>query len=307
MIDTPPRKGLIFALVGPSGVGKNTIMCRALQEMDHLRQLPTATTRERRATELEGREHFFHTEASFKALIEQDALLEWQWYNEHRYGILKETVDTAIAAQDDLVADIEVLGASILKDKYPNNAVLVFVAPPTMAVLEERIRERRTDTEEDIERRLARAIFEMKFPARSDYLVINGELDQAVSQFISIVDAERCRRDLENARVAAIFRKGQEVLQRCFEPNALPTATILPGELADQAVRRIAGIIGILDFEFQKQPRVPEDGIAPTQIRLETHHNRPVLVLTFECLVPDSHMAPAGWEWRPVSGEFPVT
>lgn len=300
MIDSLPGKGLVFAIVGPSAVGKNTIMGHALEQVEQLRQLPTATTRRPRPDEREGREHEFHSDVSFDDLIEQNALLEWQWVHGHRYGIPRRTVEHAISTGNDLVADIEVFGASILKEKYPDNVVLVFVAPPSMEVLEKRIRARKTDTEETEEQiaaRMRRAIFEMKYAAKSDYLIINDVLEQAVAQFLCIASAERRRRDLHSTRVTVIFRRGASALTQNSNSETLPSITVLPGELADQAVQRVADALGLPEFEFIRRPGIPGEGIAPLDARVELHGGNPVLVQTFECLVPETAPAPDGWEW----------
>lgn len=292
------HRGLVFVLVGPSGVGKNAIMRSALEQVEDLRQLPTATTRGARPDEQEGSQHFFHTEESFVQLIEEDALLEWQWVHDNRYGIIRETIDTAIAQENDLVADIEVLGASILKSEYPHNAVLVFVSPPTIEALEERIRNRGADDEARIARRLQRMPFEMKHAAMCDYLIVNDDLDQATAEFLSIVFSERSRRNIRRTQAVAIFRNGERVLASAAS-RAYPITTIGEDERAEDAVARLAASVGVTEYVIPPNPQAPKDGIAPSQIDIINAPHQVVVRMTFDCLVEQRTEPPTGWVWQP--------
>lgn len=306
MIDDAPRRGLIFVLVGPSAVGKNAIMQDALKQVGNLRQLPTATTREKRHTEQEGREHFFQTEDSFVKLIEENALLEWQWVHGHRYGMLRQTVEDAIADTTDHVADIDVLGAAILKHRYPENSVLVFVCPPDARVLEQRIRDRAEETEEEISRRLQRVPFEMKFAAMCDYLIVNDSLSQAVDEFIGIVRAERSRRNAHSTRVTALFCHRDQALVRAGTETELPNTHILRNEKAETALSRLAASVGIAAYQIARQPQAPSDGLAPSHYVVCRQDTTAQVNLIFSCTVLDPvGSPPTGWEWKPLSALNP--
>ena len=188
MADGNTPAGLLFVLVGPTAVGKTRLIKEILGRVSDLAQMPTATTRPIRVNEQEGREHYFYDEAGFQNLIASNALLEHQVVHGYRYGIVRARLEEALAAGRDQIADIEVLGASVMRKTFPANAVLVFVSPPDVATLEERIRTRGDDAEE-IERRLRRIPFEMQFAPMCDYLIINDQLEVAASELISVIIA----------------------------------------------------------------------------------------------------------------------
>src|SRR5207253_8589286 len=136
-------KGVLFVLVGPAGVGKNTIMAGAMSQIPQLSQLPTATTRPKRYTEQHGREHLFISLDEFREMIAKDALIEFQEvYPGKFYGTPRRTMQEALDARKALVADIEVVGASKLKEAFQDRVVRIFIAPPSLDDLEKRLRKR---------------------------------------------------------------------------------------------------------------------------------------------------------------------
>jgi len=300
MTGDTPRRGLIFVLVGPTAVGKNAIMQEALQQVSNLKQLPTATTREMRQTEAEGREHFFQTEDSFVRLIKENALLEWQWIHGHRYGMLRRTVEDAVASDIDHVADIDVLGASILRHRYPENSVLVFISPPDAHVLEKRIRDRREESEKEIAKRLQRVPFEMKFAAMCDYLIVNDSLEQAVDEFIGIIRAERSRRNAHSTRITALFCHNSRMLVRAGTEAELPGTTILRHETAETALSRLAASVGIAAYQIARQPQAPSDGLAPTSYTVCRQADTTQVNLIFTCSIIEPLDPPPGWVWKPL-------
>ncbi|WP_119072544.1 guanylate kinase [Aggregatilinea lenta] len=202
-----PHDGIVFVLVGPSGAGKNTLMRRVQAQFDGLRQLATMTTRSMRPGEQQGREHWFVSHSEFEALIGQDALFEWQRVHMNDlYGTPRKTVNDAIATGHDLIADIEFLGAGKIQESYGDHAVFIFVTPSRLEILADRITQRGNITPEEVANRLERAKFEMTFAPRSDYLVINDEIEVATEQLARIVASERYRRRGQGSRDAVIPR-----------------------------------------------------------------------------------------------------
>ena len=188
----------LFIMVGPSGVGKNSIVRKILDSLPNIFQMPTATTRLPRPDELNGREHYFFSEQEFSQLIAQGELIEWQQVHGNLYGAMKSVLLKGFDSDNDFIADLEVLGAQTIKKLFLDNVILIFLIPPTLEDLENRIRERGSITEEEISIRLSRVRLEMSFIPKCDYLVINDNLDWATEQVKSIVLAERCRKHLNN-------------------------------------------------------------------------------------------------------------
>ena len=127
MADGTIHAGLLFVLVGPPAVGKNRLMKEALDQLTDLVQMPTATTRPIRADKQRA-EHYSSARLDFEDLIDSGALLEHQLVHGHKYGIIRARLEQALAAGRDQIADIDVLGASILREAFPDNVVLIFLA-----------------------------------------------------------------------------------------------------------------------------------------------------------------------------------
>ena len=131
MVITEQQRGVLFVLVGPGGAGKNTLMKTVINATENLTQLATATTRQPREDETQGIEHLFISLQDFKQMIQNGELLEWQEVTKDRfYGIPRESVESHIKHGKNLIADIEVLGAKILKDSYGEHILLIFVTVP---------------------------------------------------------------------------------------------------------------------------------------------------------------------------------
>lgn len=189
-IQEQERLGLLFILVGPGGVGKNTLMNNVLERVGALRQLPTATTRPIRPTEKHGREHDFYTLHEFEKLIEANALVEYQEVRPGQfYGVPRKTIDESIHNGSNMIADIEVFGASILGNTYPKTTIQIFIAPTEMERLERQMRERGSD-EATIRDRMKRAEMEMRYAPLADYLIVNDDLTHATEQLHRIIEVE---------------------------------------------------------------------------------------------------------------------
>jgi len=180
--------GTIFVLSGPAGVGKNSIMQHVLAKKNILRQMPTATTRAIRPGEQEGREHYFVTLDQFRKMIADGALIEYQEnYPGMFYGTPRQQLQRALEAGDKIIADIDVKGASELKRAFPDNVVVIFVAPPSLDDLETRLNTRGNMSEAEIAERLKRAPWELDFARQSDYQVVNDDLEASVEAVCKII------------------------------------------------------------------------------------------------------------------------
>lgn len=204
--------GLLFVMVGPAGAGKNAIMNEVLRQLPDLHQLPTATTRPMRDTEEQGREHLFVSEAEFQQMSEGDELIESQMVHNHLYGTPRATIEKAMRDGRDLIADIEVLGATYLHHAYPQNTVLVFVQPPSVADLIKRM-SIRGETQEEIDTRLKRVEMEMQYAPQCDYLITNyqDQLKESSAILYGIVLAERSRRALQQLRIRSASLQNQPI------------------------------------------------------------------------------------------------
>jgi guanylate kinase len=199
--------GILFVMTGASGVGKDTIRHAAVPELGDVFYSVSATTRPRRPSERHGREYFFHDRTAFEAMIRADALLEHAEYVGDYYGTPAAAVDAALAAGRDVLLETELVGARQVKVRRPN-AVMIFIAPPSLRELERRLRGRGTDDEIKIQKRLARAREEIRAVREFDYVVVNDVLDDAVRTFKAIIRAERARASrLADAEVRAFLHE----------------------------------------------------------------------------------------------------
>lgn len=186
------NKGKLIVFTGPSGTGKGTILGKVLEMDSRLRVSVSATTRQPRAGEEHGVHYWFLSKEDFEERIAQDAFLEHACYVGNHYGTLEQPVNEQLAAGNDVVLEIEVQGAMQIHEKRPD-AVMVFVAPPSIEVLSERLHGRGTESEEKITARLAQAEQELGYKNRFDYVIINDILEDAVADLCAILRAEHCR------------------------------------------------------------------------------------------------------------------
>lgn len=187
-------RGLLLILSGPAGVGKGTV-CKALRErMPDLVYSVSATTRQPRPGEVEGVNYFFKSKEEFRRMIEQDELLEWAEYVGNYYGTPRAFVDAMLASGRDVILEIEVQGALQVKDKFPQGTFL-FLAPPDLEELENRIIGRGTESEETIRKRMEVARAEIELMDHYDYVVVNDEIDWACDRIQAIITAEHLKRE----------------------------------------------------------------------------------------------------------------
>jgi guanylate kinase len=194
------RRGTLFVVSAPSGAGKTTL-CREMRlRLSDLAYSVSVTTRPPRAGEIDGTDFRFLSEATFTAMLDRGDMAEWATVHGNLYGTPAAPLEAALHDGRDVLLDIDTQGAAQLRARYPE-AVLVFVVAPSMAELEQRLRERRSDPEHEIARRLERARHEIALWRRYDYLVVNRDVKEAMEQLASIILAERCR----VARLALTF------------------------------------------------------------------------------------------------------
>ncbi len=186
------KKGILFVMTGASGVGKDTIRQAALPDIDNLFFSISATTRPQRAGETHGKQYYFHDKTTFETMISEDGLLEYADYVGDYYGTPSEPVMKALNGGRDVLLEVELLGARKVKERVAD-AVMIFIAPPTLIELERRLRGRGTDSEEKIQKRLSRARDEIRAVKEFDYVIVNSRLAEAVKGFNAIIHAERLR------------------------------------------------------------------------------------------------------------------
>jgi guanylate kinase len=190
----PVSGPLLIVLSGLSGVGKDTVLAGIRESGLPLEISVSATTRPRRAAEKDGLDYHFVSPARFQEMIDNNLLLEWATVYGNRYGIPREPVRRALRSGRDILVKIDVQGAATIKKIVPR-ALFVFLIPPSMEELEERLKQRRTESSADLELRLKTASDEMKKLSMFDYVVVNhlGEVDRAIADIIAIITAEKCR------------------------------------------------------------------------------------------------------------------
>jgi guanylate kinase len=186
------REGLLVVISSPSGGGKTTICDRLRKKNPSYRYSVSVTTRSKRETERDGQHYCFVSQEEFHRLAQKGEFAEWAEVHDHYYGTRKSFVNNILHNKQIAIFDLDIQGGLHLKEAYPQS-VLVFILPPSMEVLEKRLRGRKTDGEQIIRTRLKNALAEVKFWPRYDYVVINDRLDAAVRQVQAIIDAELCK------------------------------------------------------------------------------------------------------------------
>jgi guanylate kinase len=187
------HRGILLVISSPSGAGKTTL-AHLLAQQERLEFSVSYTTRAPRAGERDGVDYKFVTEDEFSRMIERGEFAEWAVVHGARYGTAVHTVNRALEDGKDYLFDIDWQGGAQIRRQWPDDSVLVFILPPSMAELERRLRRRATDAPEAIDRRLVTATRELEHFSEYDYLVVNDNLETALKELSSIYIAARCAR-----------------------------------------------------------------------------------------------------------------
>jgi guanylate kinase len=193
--DGVERRGLMFVLSSPSGAGKTTLSRMLVAETPALQMSVSATTRPRRPGEVEGKDYYFVDQNRFDAMVENGELLEWANVFDNRYGTPRVPVEAALAAGQDVLFDIDWQGTQQLRSRQPNDVVSVFILPPSVTALEQRLHTRAQDSEEVIRGRMKKAGDEMSHFDAYDYIVVNDNIGIAFEAVKSILRAEQLKRE----------------------------------------------------------------------------------------------------------------
>jgi guanylate kinase len=182
------KKGKVFVLVAPSGTGKSTIMERLKLDFPDFQESISYTTRGPRDGESHGVNYFFVSKDEFIGLRDEQAFIEWAEVHENFYGSSKKFVEDKLNEGVNLFFDIDVQGADKVKDCFNDSAQIIFIAPPSLDILRERLEGRKTDAQEVIEIRLKNAAKELSRKNDFDYLIINDDLDEAYSKVKKVIE-----------------------------------------------------------------------------------------------------------------------
>jgi guanylate kinase len=200
---------LLIVLTAPSGTGKTTMARRVLAADERLAFSVSHTTRPPRGTERGALDYWFVDDTTFDQMVEKGSFVEWAHVHQRRYGTSHEEVERLTAAGRDVLFDIDPQGGVQVMEAYPE-AVTVFVVPPSLAELEQRLRGRGTEAEKQVQVRLANARREIGYADRYDYVIVNDDLDRAVEALAAVVVAERRR----TARQGAVLARLRAEIER---------------------------------------------------------------------------------------------
>jgi guanylate kinase len=187
------KKGILFVISAPSGTGKTTLLKKVMARLPGLNFSVSHTTRKPRSKEQHGVDYYFVEKVEFEKMIAAGQFLEWARVHDNLYGTSTAAISSQLAEGKDIILDIDVQGAAIIRRSDLLEAVQIFIAPPGLAELEKRLRGRNTEAEDTVQLRLQNARDEMQEAHMYDYLIVNDELEEAAEALASIIIAERSR------------------------------------------------------------------------------------------------------------------
>lgn len=188
------NKGLLIVISGPSGAGKGTLCKSLLDKHNDIKMSVSCTTRQPRNNEKHGINYFFIPKEEFLCMIDKDDFLEHAQVYDNYYGTPRSYVESTLNEGYDVILEIDIQGALKVKEKYPEG-VFIFIMPPSMDELKNRIKKRGSETEESLIKRFKAAFDEINYVSRYNYVVINDYVEDAVKKLDSIIIAEKCRVD----------------------------------------------------------------------------------------------------------------
>ncbi|MGC8733671.1 MAG: guanylate kinase [bacterium] len=204
------KKGHVFVISGFSGVGKGTIINKIIQSNPNIYFSVSYTTRSKRPNEVDGKDYFFISKEEFKEKILNDDFLEWAIVNDEFYGTSKTQVLEKIENQIDVILDIDVKGAIQVKSKLPNYTTLIYIIPPTGLELLNRLKNRKTETEEQILKRVTTSLTEINYINAYDYIVINDDLQECIKQVQMIIDTQKLSSKVSSLYISKKIEKSKK-------------------------------------------------------------------------------------------------
>lgn len=199
------NNGMLVLFSGPSGVGKDTVLDIILDKDERLQRSISLTTREKRSGETDGVDYYFITKDEFLKMVDDGQVLEYAQYGENIYGTPKAPVDKWLKEGKTVILKIEVKGAQKIRELYPD-ALSIFLLPPSMQILEDRIRKRGTESEQDIEKRLEIAKNEILRSADYDFVVVNDDIDEASNNVLNIIKALNFTYKRMNKKISEVIK-----------------------------------------------------------------------------------------------------
>lgn len=181
------KKGKIIAISSPSGGGKTSVVKQILKDFPQIIFSVSATTRPKRSNEVNGVDYFFVTEQEFELKIKKDEFIEWERFYDYYYGTLKSFVDDNIKSGKSVLFEVDVKGALSLKMIYPDS-FLIFIDPPSYEELVKRLKNRKTESAEDLQKRIDRAKMELSYKDKFDYIFVNDDLNKVYSNVKSLIN-----------------------------------------------------------------------------------------------------------------------
>ena len=204
-----PDRGVLFVITGPSGVGKSTLVHKAREQLPDLRFSVSATTRSPRPGERDGVDYYFLSPEAFEAKVGQGAFLEHAKVYDHAYGTLRETVESSLREGQSVLLDIDVVGSrQVRASGLP--AVHIMILPPDLATLERRLRERGTEDDQVVRRRMSQVETQLRAVGEFDYVVVNDNLATAHRCFQAVLLAAMCRREVRSSLVNQVHAQLDE-------------------------------------------------------------------------------------------------
>jgi guanylate kinase len=313
---TNERRGIFFLLVGPAGTGKNYVMQAAMPLVDGLRQLPTATTRPMREGEAQGREHEFVSHEEFARMIHNSELIEYQPVHGNLYGIPRRSIERVFDEERSEIADVEYKGAAIAHDLYGERIVRVFVSPPSVSTLVERLLQRRTPYA-DIALRMLRTPEELRYADDCEYVIFNGDDSDSPELLQKIVEAEQFdrRADVPRAEppraalgVLVDVRSGRYSLRPAGHPAVLPATPFSEGwphQVAERALQPLLDA-GLPRGQWTYRRYDSNEFVAPDRLDVSSDDGLERILYRYTYQVPHIDFTPDGWTWtyalRPSDG-----